>query len=115
MPLLKFIATVKTIVDTDSLKDGKPQLKETVIRLDLDQRLDRNMYFTKKGIENADGFKAMTNLFVAGLAASIAAAHKAGHRDESDHIRYAINELQRHFVHTGFNVTEGKWNEEDNA
>lgn len=87
-----------TIELEHSKEQTRSKLVASQIKIDVSSNLSKRAYINQDGTPTADGAKAMTNTFIAGLTANIHHSHKAGYWNESDHIGFIIEELQRGFV-----------------
>lgn len=74
----------------------------TNFNLDVSKNMDRSKYFDKDGLPNAEGSKALTQVFMAGLIANIHNAHNNKFRDSAEHLRYIISELERGFIQVAY-------------
>lgn len=70
----------------------------TDFRLDVSKHLDQSQYNDKRGLPTAMGSHALTNVFVQGLIGNIHHAHKNGFKNDAEHLRYIIEQLERGFV-----------------
>ena len=77
---------------------GKATVKSSKIDLKLSPNLNESAYLDKDGLPTQEGSKAMTNVFIQGLVANIHAAHDRGFRNDVEHLRYIIAELERGFA-----------------
>ena len=89
---------VATIELEYSKEQTKSKLVASQITIDVSANLNKRAYINEDGAPTADGAKAMTNTFIAGLTANIHHSQKYGYWNESDHIRFIIEELQKGFV-----------------
>jgi hypothetical protein len=88
------------------------RLVETQFNLDVSDNLDKSAYLTEDDIPTKEGHRMLTNVLVQGLISNIHVAHKKGYRNDSEHIRYIKDELQRGFVEN-VTVEKGYFNEKD--
>ncbi len=77
----------------------------TDFNLDVSENVDRSTFLDKDEMPTAAGSKAITQCFVQGLIGNIHYAHQKGMRNDAEHLRYIISELERGFV-TNANVYE---------
>jgi hypothetical protein len=87
-----------------------PKLLTADVGLSLSDNLDADHY-VERGTTMPNGIagvKALTQALLQGLQANIRAAHHHKHWNESEHIRYVIDELQRGFVEQ-IEIGEGRW------
>lgn len=75
------------------------------LRLELSKNLQKEKYLVRD-LPTKEGSHVITGALVQGLIANIKMSHEKGWRDESEHIRYIISELQRGFVQDA-TVSEG--------
>lgn len=75
-----------------------PRLEYADFLLEVSKELEYNDYHNKDGSPNAAGVQAMANCFIQGLNGLIHFAHKQGYRNDAEHLRYIVSELQRGFV-----------------
>lgn len=78
----------------------------TDFRLDVSKNLDQVQYIDKRGLPTEKGSHALTNVFVQGLIGNIHHAHKKGFKNDAEHLRYIISELERGFINIA-ETTEG--------
>jgi len=77
---------------------GAAKVVGATVSLNLSENLDRDAYFTKDGVPNINGTKAITDALIHGLVGSIHYAHEKGQWDSAEHLRYIIGALERGFI-----------------
>lgn len=65
--------------------------------LEVSENLDENKYIDQDDVLTKDGSHALTQCFVQGLIGNIHFAHQKGYRNDAEHLRYIISELERGF------------------
>ena len=65
--------------------------------LEVSDNLDDKKYMNKDDVLTAEGSKAVAQCFVQGLIANMHFAHNQGYRNDVEHLRYIISELERGF------------------
>jgi hypothetical protein len=70
----------------------------TKFNLKTSSELDKRMYMDKNDILNNKGSESLTNVLIQGLIGNIHMAHQQGFRNDAEHLRYIISELERGFV-----------------
>lgn len=70
----------------------------TDFRLDVSKHLDQQQYNDKRGLPTKMGSHALTNAFVQGLIGNIHHAHQKGYKNDAEHLRYIIEQLERGFI-----------------
>jgi len=70
----------------------------TKFNLRTSSDLDKKMYMDNNGILNKTGSETLTNVLVQGLIGNIHMANQQGFRNDAEHLRYIISELERGFV-----------------
>lgn len=73
-------------------------VKATDFYLTISKNLDQGKYLDKNGLPTAAGSHSLTVAFVMGLIGNIHMAHKKGYRNDAEHLRYIIAQLERGFV-----------------
>jgi hypothetical protein len=71
---------------------------QTKFALTVSKNLDSSKYNDKDGNLTKEGSHVLTNVFVQGLIGNIHLAHKEGFRNDAEHLRYIISELERGFI-----------------
>ncbi len=98
-----FRTVVDLTVDTGNSKDTqKPMLDNAKYRLEISDNLDPDLYYDAEHL-TMDGVKATSNCLIMGLVSNIHYAHKRGIRNDAEHIRWIIAELERGLA-TNFTV-----------
>lgn len=92
-----FIATCKLELSTNGTGSDH---EGTSFMLECSKNLDSKKYVDKDGLPNEEATKVLTHCFIHGLIGNIHAAHQAGYRNDAEHLRFAIEELQKLFVET---------------
>lgn len=75
----------------------KSQHVATDFYLEVSENLDESKYMNDEDVLTADGSKALTQCFIQGLVGNIHMAHERGYRNDVEHLRYIISELERGF------------------
>lgn len=70
----------------------------TDFRLEVSKHLDQSMYNDKRGLPTKAGSHALTNTLVQGLIGNIHHAHQKGFKNDAEHLRYIIEQLERGFI-----------------
>lgn len=93
--ILDIISTSKI-----SLNGDKISLNEVLceVSLDTDPHQCLELFCNKDGSLNKMGAKEVTRCFVKGLTHNIKINHKNNTWNESEHIRFIIEELQKDFI-----------------
>jgi hypothetical protein len=94
---MTFAAQIEMVVNYEE-GDIMPTLMEATANLTTIKPSSIEQYYMHDGLPTADGSKVLTNLLVQGLLVNLKHAHANGYRDESEHMRYIIDQLQRGFV-----------------
>lgn len=93
---IQFAAIAKVKID---YKLGcKPTLQTVDIEIGLDEQVDESMYRLPDTNLTKEGCNVATQCFIQGAIANVKYAHALGYRDESEHLRYIVAELERAFV-----------------
>lgn len=71
---------------------------ETKYFLNISDNLSRSHYLDKDDLLTAAGTEALTQVFIAGLVGNIHHAHKAGFRNDVEHVRYIISKISEGFA-----------------
>ena len=66
--------------------------------VEVDEPLDESKYINDGDVLTKDGSQALTQCFVQGLIGNIHFAHQSGYRNDAEHLRYIISELERGFA-----------------
>lgn len=66
--------------------------------LECSSNLDDKKYMNDDDVLTKDGSHALTQCFVQGLVGNIHFAHQQGYRNDAEHLRYIIAELERGFA-----------------
>ena len=85
---------------TLELKPGstKSKLLTTKFNLECSDNLDISNYVDKEGFVTADGSKVLSNVLIQGLIGNIHMSHQKGVRNDAEHLRWIISELERGFI-----------------
>lgn len=102
-----FVAISKVTFEHES-GARRSKLLATDLRFEVSENLDRTMYLDKDDLPIKDAIKPITIALVSGLIANIRFGAHKGWWKEADHIRFAIDELQRLFVDIGGTPTISK-------
>jgi hypothetical protein len=78
--------------------DKKSRHISTDFNLEVGNNVDKDRFFDKDNLPNADGSKALTHCLVHGLVANIHYAHEKGFINDAKHLRQIIAELERGFI-----------------
>ncbi len=70
----------------------------TDFNLNVSDNMDWTLYLDEEGLPTAAGTKALTQCFVQGIIGNIHYAHEKGYRNDAEHLRYIISELERGFI-----------------
>jgi len=70
----------------------------TKMNLECSPNLDESMYRDEDGFPTKHGSVVMTNVLIQGLVCNIHNAHENGFRNDCEHLRYIISELERGFA-----------------
>jgi len=70
----------------------------TKVNLIVSKNLDDTHYVDENGLPTEFGFEALTNNFIQGLVCNIHVAHEKGFRNDAEHLRFIISELERGFI-----------------
>lgn len=73
-------------------------LKQTDIRFEISNNLDRKVYFDSHGLPTKEAIKPITNALVMGLIANVRTGAANGWMTDYEHMKYIIDQLQRAFV-----------------
>lgn len=65
--------------------------------LEVSENLDDKQYINTDDVLTEKGSHALTQCFVQGLIGNIHFAHQQGYRNDVEHLRYIISELERGF------------------
>lgn len=96
---MKFSFDVRCSLNLEHAKGStKSRHIGTDLGLYVSKNLDQSAYVTRNGMPTKAGSITITNVLVQGLIANIHQAHTQGHKNDADHIRFVIDELQRGFV-----------------
>lgn len=98
---MEFTFSVRCDVTAEHTKgDASASVRhvKTDVNLDVSKNLERDMYFTKDGVPNKDGVKAMTQTLIQGLVGNIHYAKQNGYWDDVEHIKHIVAELTRGFA-----------------
>jgi hypothetical protein len=97
---MKFFFEAYVRLTLDHTRGAKTSLADSAdIALELSKNLDKSKYLDKKGLPNAEGSKVISNVLVAGLISNIHHAHAKGYRNEIEHLKHIISELERGWAH----------------
>lgn len=79
--------------------EGSPTsvLKETNVRLELSKNLDKDRYL-QRDLPTKEGLHVLQNTLIHGIMTNIKIAHEKGWKNESEGLKYVIDELHRAFV-----------------
>lgn len=70
----------------------------TSIVLEISPNLDAKEYHDKEANPTSEGTHALTQTLLQGLIGNIHYAHQKGLRNDAEHLRYIIKELERGFI-----------------
>ena len=79
-------------------KENRSTHLATDFNLVVPPNVDEKQYLDSDGIVNKIGSHVVTQCFVQGLIANIHMAHGQGFRNDAEHLRYIIQELENGFV-----------------
>lgn len=65
--------------------------------LEVSNNLVESAYFDKEEVLTDKGSQAITAAFIQGLIGNIHFAHQRGYRNDAEHLRHIISELERGF------------------
>jgi hypothetical protein len=89
------VVTVLTLESTESNQRSKHV--STEFRLDCSKNLDKQQY-VNNDIPTKNGVKAITKVLVQGLVANIHSAHQKGLKNDAEHLREVIADLEQGFI-----------------
>ena len=78
--------------------DTKSRHVATDFYLEVSDNLDANKYFDKEDVLTKQGSEALTQTFIQGLIGNIHFAHQRNYKNDVEHLRYIISELERGFT-----------------
>lgn len=76
----------------------KSKHKHTMFNLELSDNLDKPRYFDKEGLANKEGSQLITAVLVESLIGNIHMAQQKGYRNDVEHLKHIIAELERGFA-----------------
>jgi hypothetical protein len=81
-------------------KDGEKTSAHvyTDYNVSVSKNVDQSIFLDENGLPTAEGHRALTQCFVQGLIGNIHTAHQKGFRNDAEHLRYVISELERGFI-----------------
>ncbi len=90
----------ETRVVLDLEHTGGPTSKHISTRMNLNcsNNIDNTLYMDDEGFPTKEGSLVMTNVLIQGLVCNIHQAQENGFRNDSEHLRYIIAELERGFA-----------------
>lgn len=65
--------------------------------LEVSENLSASAYMNDEDVLTQKGSEAVTQCFIQGLVSNIHFAHAQGYRNDAEHLRYIISELERGF------------------
>lgn len=74
------------------------KLKTTKFNLECSENIDISKYVDKEGFVTSDGSKVLSNVLIQGLIGNIHMSHQKGVRNDAEHLRWIISELERGFI-----------------
>lgn len=74
------------------------QASHTDIRLETSSNVNKQVYYDGQGNMRQPALKPLTQTFIQGLIANVKYGHDRGWWNESEHMRYIIDELGRSFA-----------------
>lgn len=80
------------------LGDSSSKHVSTKFNLEVSDNLEPAKYLDAEGLPTANGSQAITQCLVQGLIGNIHMANESGFRNDAEHLRYIISELERGFV-----------------
>jgi hypothetical protein len=89
-----------TVKVTAEHKPGAATSKHisTDFYLEVSENLDENKYMSNDDVLTAEGARAVTQCLIQGLVGNIHFSQQNGYRNDVEHLRYIISELERGFV-----------------
>ena len=96
---MEFSFEARVILELEH-KQGWDKAKHvgTKFNLKTSSELDKRMYMDRNDILNKQGSETLTNVLIQGLVGNIHMAQQQGFRNDAEHLRYIISELERGFV-----------------
>jgi hypothetical protein len=90
----------ETRVVLDLEHTGGPSSKHISTRMNLNcsSNIDNTLYMDETGFPTKEGSLVMTNVLIQGLVCNIHQSQANGFRNDSEHLRYIIAELERGFA-----------------
>jgi hypothetical protein len=98
--------TVKSVLEVEyNQAKGTMMHKGSFYNVDVDYPLDIRQYVDEDGLPNDAGCEMATSVLTQSLISNIHVAHQQGFRNDAEHLRFIISELERGFIE---NVNIGK-------
>ncbi len=96
---MKFKIEAKCVLTLEH-KEGEKTSKHVTpdFNLEVSENIERDMFLNENDLPTEAGSKAITQCFVQGLIGNIHFAHENGFRNDAEHLRYIISELEQGFI-----------------
>lgn len=79
-------------------KTNKSKLLATRFNLECSDNLELSNYVDKEGFVTKYGSKVLSNVLIQALVGNIHMSHQKGIRNDAEHLRWIISELERGFI-----------------
>jgi len=95
---MEFTLEARVVLTLEN-KKGMSRSKHisTDFNLNVSDNLDKTQYL-ENDLPTKEGFKVLSNILIQGLVGNIHQAHERGFRNDAEHLRWVISELERGFV-----------------
>lgn len=96
---VRYAFDVHVVLEIDHIEGESSSMHAgTKFNLNVSSNLARNRYINEEGLPTKEGCAAITTTLIQGLVGNIHQSHEHGYRNDCEHLRYIISELEKGFA-----------------